>query len=152
MKTKILFLSFLLFTAISASAQISCGGNTFTFPKGQKEWSDPLEKTLQSQKMEDKNIPAVPLQFKIKLEKKMVMACHYLVEVTNTSTTAGIAFSAYNDYTNASNQTILHKVKLGPGQKAEFKIIYAELKCKIKSEEDCSNCGWTFHFQDIKPL
>jgi hypothetical protein len=138
-----------LFTGV-LFAQISCGGKYFTFPNGQKEWSDTLTKTLQSEKMASQNIAPVPLKFRIRLVKKMVMACHYEVEVTNMSTTQTISFSAYNDYTDASNHRILHHLKLKPGQTGSFKIIYSSLGCKVKSEEDCANCGWTFHFQDIK--
>src|SRR5690606_37104602 len=105
-----------------------------------------------SKKFEEKGLEAVPLAFKIKVKKKAMMACHYTVEVKNLSDKQGISFEARNDYTDALNKYIYHKVKLKPGETKTFDVIYAKLGCKVKAKEECPNCGWYFTYVEVKPL
>jgi hypothetical protein len=145
----------LAFTGLIANAQITCsGGHTFKMPSSTGEWSEVVKKDLASVKMEENNVPAVPLEIRVRVLKKVVWACHYEVEIKNVSPTQGIAFSAFNDYTDATSKYIYHKVKLKPGETTVFKIIFGDLKCKPKSDADCSNlgCPWELQFQDIKTL
>ena len=160
MKNRLLICAFTLLFALvgliqQANAQIyvsSKADKAFEFPNGTTEWSNALLLRLTSKKLEDKGLEAVPLEFRIKVKKKMAMACHYTVEVKNLSDKQGISFEARNDYTDALNKYIYHKVKLKPGATQTFDIIYAKLGCKIKEKEACPNCGWYFTYVEVKPL
>lgn len=136
-----------------AKAQIyaSSQAEPFQFPNGANEWSDPVSFTLSSKKFKDKGLEPVPLQFRIIVKKKLLLACHFTVEVKNLSDKQGIAFEARNDYTTVDNKYVYHKVKLKPGATQTFNILYADLKCKIRNKEDCTTCGWNFTYVEVKP-
>ncbi|ADY54097.1 hypothetical protein Pedsa_3568 [Pseudopedobacter saltans DSM 12145] len=158
MKSKLLIRIGTMLIALVASMQFvnaqiyaSSQADPFQFSNGATEWSDPVSFTLTSKKFKDKGLEAVPLEFRIKVKKKLLLACHFTVEVKNLSDKQGIYFEARNDYTDATNKYIYHKVKLKPGATQTFDIIYADLKCKIKSKEDCPNCGWNFTYVEVKP-
>ncbi|TZF80808.1 hypothetical protein FW774_20080 [Pedobacter sp. BS3] len=158
-KGQLIYVFTLLFTLAGltqqADAQIYLDNmvdKAFQFPNGTTEWSNPLLLRLTSKKLEDKGLEAVPLEFRIKVKKKMAMACHYTVEVKSLSDKQGISFEARNDYTDALNKYIYHKVKLKPGETQTFDIIYARLGCKVKEKEDCPNCSWHFTYVEVKPL
>lgn len=147
MKKSVLIISFIMISLLT-KAQIFCQGSSFEFKNGITEWSEPIQTSLITEKMQKKGLAAVPVEFRIKATKRVAMACHYEVQVKNLSTTDGIEFSAYNNYTDATGKTIYEKVKLKAGETTDFKIVYSELGCKVKEVEDCTNCGWTLQFAE----
>lgn len=128
--------------AILSQAQIMIGGTSFQFPNGVMEWSDPVVFTMQSDDLTKEGIDGIPVEIRIKVKKKMMMACHYELEVKNP-TDKTIKCGFYNMYTDATSKYIIHDFKLKPGEVGEDTIIYSTTDCKPKSDEDCPNCGWT---------
>lgn len=144
----------LLFLAGFGNAQtsrisITGGGENFVFKNGVSEWSEPIKINLEASATKKKPALSTPISMRIRVKKRMMLACHYEVEITNLSTNQ-VSFKYKNAYTDATGKYIWHSVKLKPSGVAEGKIIYAELKFKPKSEEDCSTCSWSFDFAELK--
>lgn len=133
---------------ILTKAQIYCEGSTFEFKNGITEWSEPVQASLITEKMQKKGLAAVPIELRIKATKRVAMACHYEVQVKNLSATDGIEFKAYNNYTDATGKMIYENVKVKAGETTDFKIVYSELGCKVKDVKDCTNCAWTLQFAE----
>lgn len=121
-------------------------GKYFKFNKGAEEWSEPLTVDLSPYKAEG----SIPLSIRIKYKKRMLLACHYYVEITNLSDSKSVKLVYSNGYTDASGKTILHKVKLKSKGVYEGKIMYAKLGDKPKSAEDCLDCSWQLDFSNVK--
>lgn len=137
-------------TAQRSNISLEGASGYFQFSQGITNWSDPLDVTIITEDMEEKNEPGVPFRVRIKVVKRMVLACHYEVEITNLSDyqTADIVF--YNQYTSMNGNLILHKLKLKPGATGSDKIIFAENGFKPKTEDDCVSCSWEMEFGKMK--
>lgn len=152
MRTIQLFLGVLLFTAISfASFSQSSGvylgnGTHFKFSNGAEEWSDAVKVDLKTLDGSE----SIPIQIRIKFKKRLLLACHYYVEITNLSDTKSVKLKYGNSYTDASGNRIWHSMKLKAKGMAEDKIIYAKLGDKPKDAGDCIACSWELEFVDVK--
>lgn len=140
---------------LSTQAQISVQSETMQLPSDMTEWSLPITVSLQSEKMVENSVAAVPVQFKVHFKKRMMRVCHYEMEITNTSATQSIEFRANNLYTDASSNIMYYNVKLKPGKSALVKMMYASNSvdgsgCWPKEDEECRNCGWTLYIDEIK--
>lgn len=137
----------LSFVAYNQTSGIHLGnGKYFKFSKGMEEWSDPLEVDL---KMYDSET-SIPISIRIKFKKRMILACHYYVEITNLSDSKSVKLSYGNSYTDASGKRIWHKMKLSAKAVSEDKIIYASGGFKPKTAEDCVECNWELEFVNVK--
>lgn len=142
-----LFMLCISFIAYNQSSGIQLGnGKHFKFSKGMEEWSDPLEVDLKMYNSET----SIPLSIRIKYKKRMILACHYYVEITNLSDTKSVKLSYGNSYTDATGKRIWHKMKLKAKGVAEDKIIYAANRFKPKGPDDCIGCSWELEFVDVK--
>ena len=149
MKRKLLALVivFLGFYAFGQTSGVRLGnGKRFEFKNGAKEWSEPITVDLSPQGSN----ASIPLSIRIKVKKRMLLACHYYVEITNLSDTQKTKFLYGNSYTDATGKQITHKVKLKAKGKTEGKIIYAQSGFKPKEAEDCLDCSWELQFFNVK--
>lgn len=138
---KKLFLLFFVWSAFAAASMAQIGlnnGQKFQFNNGESEWSEPLSVTLQALKG-DKTIP---VSIRVKYAKKMVFACHYLVEITNLSDKQSVKFSLGTGYTDYKGNDVVKKFKLKAGATKQDKIIYASGTKKPNGAEDCIN-NWS---------
>lgn len=145
---KQIFFFALVLIAVLSTTQIRAqtinnGRGRFIFNTDVKQWSEVLKTTLGSDYMTKKGQPFVELGFRIRLKKKVILACHYEIEITNLSDKNGIQFEMDNSYTK-------NKVKLKAGQTKVVKLIYANLKQKIKTVEDCAKCDWDIVFHGVE--
>lgn len=136
--------------AQTSNVSITSGGDRFVFKNGVSEWSEPVKINLEASATKKNPAISTPISMRIRVKKRMLLACHYEVEITNLSTTSQVSFKYKNSYTDATGKDIWHSVKLKPSGVAEGKIIYAELKFKPKSVEDCSTCSWSFDYAELK--
>ncbi len=145
--TFITFLTiFFLSTLYVSSQNIGITDNgKFEFKHGDEEWSEPIKTNLTS-----KDGTSAPISIRIKFKKRVMLACHYYVEITNLSETNTVKFEIGNRYTDAQGNEVTDKFKLAPKAMDEGKLIYAEGLKKPKSTQDCLNCTWSMHFYEIK--
>lgn len=136
--------------AQTSSISITSGGESFVFKNGVSEWSEPVKINLEADATKKKPALSTPISMRIRVKKRLILACHYEVEITNLSATNQVSFKYKNSYTDATGKDIWHIVKLKPSGIAEGKIIYGESKFKPKSVEDCSTCTWRFYFEELK--
>lgn len=142
-----LFVLCLSFSAFSQTSGIHLGnGKYFKFSKGMEEWSDPLEVDLKMYNSEN----SVPLSIRVKYKKRLILACHYYVEITNLSDSKSVKLSYGNSYTDASGKRIWHKMKLKAKGVSQDKIIYASSGFKPKGADDCIECSWELEFVNVK--
>jgi len=124
----------------------SCGGQTFRFPNGTTDWSNPIEKNLQSVKMDKKGISPIPLVFRIKLQKRVTMGKWYFVEITNNSSEYSIQFTLQASGVNQDKYVI----KLKPGETKVYEKFNWHLNSfgdKLKPDEEPES--WAFVFEGI---
>ncbi|HPD64002.1 MAG TPA: hypothetical protein P5050_00285 [Bacteroidia bacterium] len=143
---KHLMLLFVLLTAGQTAFSQSLAGNAFRFPNGTKEWSDPLDKNLQSVKMDKKGIAPVPLVFRIKLQKRVTMGKWYYVEVTNKSEQYTIQFTMQASGVNQDK----YSIKLKPGETKVYEKFNWHLNSfgdKLRPDEEPES--WAFVFEGI---
>lgn len=151
---KSILIAFLLTCFISVNAQnssvrITETGSSFEFKNGVTEWSEPLVCTLRGSGKKGVEIQA-DISMRIRVKKRMMMACHYEVEITNLSETKSVSFEYGNRYTDATNKRIWHGVKLKPKSLTTGKILFAELGFKPKEVENCTECFWHFEYANLK--
>jgi hypothetical protein len=144
---KLLLTILLAGTALLTQAQAMVGTTTFEFPNGIMEWSTPVNYLLESESLTKEGMAGIPVEIRIKVKKKVMMACHYELEVKNLSDKS-IKCSFYNSYTDATGKYIMHDFKIKPGEIGEDTIIYSELGCKVKEDEDCNKCSWTLYLDN----
>jgi hypothetical protein len=148
MKTnfKLILCLFFLFSIHIKAQNIGVfNGENFSFKNGDENWSEPIKVNLTS-----KDGVATPVSVRIKFKKRVMLACHYYVEITNLSETNTVKFEIGNRYTDAQGNEVTDKFKLAPKAMDEGKLIYAEGLKKPKSTQDCLNCTWSMHFYEIK--
>lgn len=147
MKRTILILLTILFAALSTNVNAqSCGGNSFIFPNGTRDWSLPMEKSLQSVKMDKNGISPIPLVLRIKLQKRVTMGKWYYVEITNKSTNYTIQFTLQASGVNQDK----YSIKLKPGETQVYEKFNWHLnsfKDKLKADEEPED--WSFVFENI---
>lgn len=135
----------LLSNAQSSAIQLGTG-SYFKFNNGIEEWSEPITVDLKTYEG-DKSIP---IQIRIKFKKRLVLACHYYVEITNLSDAKKVTLSYGNGYSDYSGKKIWNKAKIKPKGVYEGKIIYAASGFKPKGGDDCIACSWKFEFVNVK--
>jgi hypothetical protein len=140
-------ITFVSFISSAQNSGIYIGNGThFTFSKGAEEWSDPVKVDLKTAD----GSQSIPIQIRIKFKKRMILACHYYVEITNLSDTKSVKLSFGNSYTDATGKRIWHKIKLKAKGLTEEKIIYGAGGFKPKGADDCVGCSWELEFVDVK--
>ena len=81
----------------------------------------------------------------------MILACHYIIEITNLSETNSVKFSVGTGYTDYKGKDIVKKFNLKPKAVKEGKIMYAYGTKKPNGSEDCiSNWTPSIRFFNIK--
>lgn len=134
--------------AISATAQIGLtSGQNFEFKNGVEEWSEPISVNLKAYKGE----ASIPVSIRVKYGKKVILACHYLIEITNLSETKSAKFKVGTGYTDYKGKDVVEQFSLKPKSVVEGKIIYASGTKKPKGADDCIN-NWspTLQFFETK--
>lgn len=140
-------LALLSYNSQAQNSGIYLGNGThFSFSKGVEEWSDPVKVDLKTAD----GSQSIPIQIRIKFKKRMILACHYYVEITNLSDTKSVKLAFGNSYTDATGKRIWHKVKLKAKGLTEEKIMYASGGFKPKNADDCVGCSWELEFVDVK--
>ncbi len=142
-----------LFTAILL-AQILFGqksgitlenGDAFEFKNGFKEWSEPIKAEL----FTGNKSKSIPIQLRIKFQKRLILACHYQLEITNLSPDKKVTLAYGNDYRDLYGKRIWKKVKLRPNGSATGKIMFAEKGFEPSDAESCLMCKWRLDFSDV---
>lgn len=132
----------------SASAQIGVSsGEKFVFKNGVEEWSEPMTVNLKAIKGE----ATIPVSIRVKYSKKVILACHYLIEITNLSDSKSAKFSVGTGYTDYSGKDVVQKFSLKAKSMKGGKLIYASGTKKPDGSEDCIN-SWspTLQFFETK--
>ncbi len=140
-KTLLLFVLMIAFSIQSAFA-VSLKGQQFEFKNGPTEWSEPIELSIRSVKMEKNNVDPVKLKIRVRATKKILMGCRYEVEVSNVDT-KGLRFAMRN-----SDNKLSFKLK---GGDAKNGIIDSFTK-GCKGIESCGECACDFYFEDIEAM
>ncbi|GAB1417188.1 hypothetical protein MASR2M117_25940 [Paludibacter sp.] len=122
---------------MSASIGLS-GGSSFVFKNGYEDWSEPLVVDLYA----IKGKASIPVSIRVKYAKTVILACHYLCEITNLSESQSVKFGLGTGYTDYKGKDVITKYSLKPKAIVEGKIIYAYGMKKPKSPEDCV-CNWS---------
>lgn len=133
---------------ISSNAQIALSsGKSFVFNNGVTEWSEPLTATLQAYKGEQ----TIPVSIRVKYDKKVMLACHYVIEITNLSENQSVSFSVGTGYTDYNGKDIVEKFSLKPKSVSEGKLMYAYGTKKPSGADDCiSNWSPRIEFFETK--
>ncbi|MDD2284195.1 MAG: hypothetical protein PHQ11_02175 [Paludibacter sp.] len=122
--------------AMFATAQIGLSsGKNFEFKNGVEEWSEPISVNLKAYKGE----ASIPVSIRVKYGKKVILACHYLIEITNLSETKSAKFKVGTGYTDYKGNDVVESFSLKPKATVEGKIIYASGTKKPKGADDCIN-------------
>lgn len=147
---KNVFILALIFTighAYNQKSNISLSnGEHFEFKNGFTEWSEPINAELQNSK---KN-KSIPISIRVKFKKRLVLACHYYVEITNLSPDKKVILSYGNSYRDLSGNRIWKKVKLKPQKTYTGKILFAEKGFEPSDAESCFKCSWKLEFSQVK--
>ena len=121
-------------------------GNYFSYPNGISDWSTPVDKNLQSVKMDKKGIAPVPLVFRVKFQKRVTMGKWYYVEITNKSNQYIVEFALQASGVNQDK----YNIKLKPGETKVFEKFNWHLDSfKDKLKPDDQSEDWGFVFEDI---
>lgn len=134
----------LLFCSASSQA-ISLFSHTFIFKGDVKEWSEPIETTLTTDKMEKKGQEPIPIRVRVRVTRKIFRGCEYEVEVTNMDK----ARTLYYDMDGRQQKPKGHK--LSAGETDTYKTdTFLTKNCP--EEADCGNggCPYDIRFKDVK--
>lgn len=137
LKQSILLLAFICYSI--AGWAVSWKGQSFNFPNGPKEWSDPITYEIRSEKMEKKGDAAVKVEIRVRAVKKIAMGCRYELEITNKDT-RGIRFGVHN----MSNK-LSYKLKEGASKTG----VIDSFTRGCKGIESCGDCACDFYIDDI---
>lgn len=141
----------MLLTGFAAGAQTTGVGLAENGKEGEYgEW----------QKVEDKlpNGTSVTYEYRLRLRKKLAFACHYDVEIKNTSTEKFGAVVSFTYYDRLVNQNFggSEKVKVKPGGSGEIGMLVQGCKKKKDEPKDmsdydiCRSCGLQYTIKLIQ--
>lgn len=148
---KKLILIMMLLTGYIANAQTTGVGLSENGKEGEYgEW----------QKVDDK-LPdgkAVTYEYRLRLRKKLAFACHYDVEIKNTSSEKFMAVVSFSYFDRLVNQTYsgVEKVKVKPGGSGEIGMLVQGCKKKKDEPKDmsdydiCRSCGLQYTIKLIQ--
>lgn len=112
-----------------------------------KQWGEPVKAELITQEMEDKKIPAVPVEISVMLKKPIVMGCQYIYRVTNKSTDRAVKLKMYAVY----DQQYEEKIK--PGESVDLLANTmnrcGETKEERKGDKGCLKCQPSLNITEI---
>jgi hypothetical protein len=137
-------LSELLLALSFAAHAVSINGTEVKFGNGPDEWSDPVEITLHSNWMEKKGQPAVKLQVRVKVVRKILRGCRYEIEFKNMDEN-GIRFDARNG--NGNNKSMSVKLKPGEVKSGEMDSF---VKGQPKNNQDCAESAMNISFHEVE--
>jgi hypothetical protein len=134
----------LAFVTSTASA-ISLFSHQFVFKGDVHEWSEPIETTLTTSKMEKNGQAPIPIKVRVRVVRKIVRGCRYEVEVTNMDKARRLSY----DMPGLGQKDKGHK--LDPGESDVYGTD-TFLKKNCPDEDACANgqCEYALEFNDVK--
>ena len=137
-------LATLLIVSSLVARAVSIDGVEVKFSNGPDEWSDPVEITLHSEWMRKRDQPAVKVQVRVKVVRKILRGCRYEIEFKNIDQN-GIRFDARNG--NGNNKSMSVKLKPGEVKSGEMDSF---LKGQPKNNQDCAESAMNVSFHEIE--
>lgn len=135
--------SFALFSKTSSA--ITVLGHKVLFKGEVTEWSEPVIDSMSTDYMEKKGIPAIPLQVRVRVVRKVFRGCRYEVEVTNLDPTRKLTYSM-----TGLDAEKYNKRKIKPGETIKYGM-GSFLTKNCPDIQDCANgqCEFDIQFKDV---
>ena len=134
----------LLFCSFTSHA-IKLFNRNFVFKGSVKEWSEPIEDMMSTDKMEKKGQKPIPVRVRVRVTRKILRGCEYEVEVTNLDKSHTLYFILDGRQQKPRNH------KLNP-EETDIYTTDTFLKKNCPEVEDCGNggCEYDILFSGVK--